>query len=112
MALTGITESEIWDAINAAEARMSAEQLRLWECIAITPNKWKQHPYGDLVAGFWVVAVIGRFIIWFNDIESGFNFSEYTLFGEIGSYGASPDALEATVQHVLNMLDGGTGRRL
>ncbi len=104
-------EAEIWDAINAAEARMSADQLRLWECIAITPTKWAQHPYGDRGGGFWAVAICGRFVIWFNDIEDGFNLSEYANFAEIAGYGASPDALEIAVQYVLNMISAGTGRR-
>ena len=111
MAWSATTESEIWDAVNAAEARMTAEQIRLWECIAVVPSKWAQHPFGDRGGGFWTVAILGRFVIWFNDIEGGFNLSEYTAFGEIGGYGASPDALETVVQHALNMIDTGTGRR-
>jgi hypothetical protein len=112
MAWSAATESEIWDAINAAEAKMSAEQLRLWECISIIPNKWVQRPYGDLGGGFWVVAILGRFVVWFNDIEDGFNISEYSNFGEITGYGASQDALGVAVQHLVNMIANGTGRRL
>ncbi len=106
-----ITEEEIWDAINAAESKMSADQMRLWECIAITPERWKQHPYGDLVSGFWVVAVLGRFVVWFNEIEDGFNISEYAVPGVIDGYGASQDGLEAAVQNLVNRISRGQGRR-
>jgi hypothetical protein len=47
---------------------MTDGQLRLWRAIEIDPAKWEQHPYGDQGGGFWVVAVIGRTAIWYNDI--------------------------------------------
>ncbi|MFV3129106.1 hypothetical protein [Niveispirillum sp. KHB5.9] len=112
MAWSAATESEIRDSINAAEERMSAEQLRLWECISVIPNKWVQHPYGDLGGGFWVVAIVGRFVVWFNDIEDGFDVSEYSVYGEISGYGASQYALEVAVQHLVNMIANGIGRRI
>ena len=112
MTWSATSEGEIWDAINAAEAKMTPEQLRLWECISIIPIKWVQRPYGDLVGGFWVVAILGRFVVWFNDIEDGFSISEYSAYGEITAYGASQDALEVTVQHLVNIVANGTGRRI
>ena len=112
MTWSATTESQIWDAINAAEAKMSAEQLRLWECISIIPNKWVQRTYGDLVGGFWAVAILGRFVVWFNDIEDGFDISEYSVYGEITGYGASQDSLEVAVQHLVNKIANGLGRRI
>ena len=35
------------------------------------PAKWQLHPWGDLGGGFWVVAVLGNRVVWFNDIEGG-----------------------------------------
>ena len=63
---------------------MDADQLKLWEVIRFTPEKGSQHPFGDLGGGFWVVAILGGMVIWFNDIEDGFNRSNYKTYGTIG----------------------------
>lgn len=78
-----ISEEEIWDEINAAWKRMSVAQRNLWETIQIDPEKWQQHPEGDEGDGFWVVAILGRTVVWYNDIEEGFNRSRYSQYGEI-----------------------------
>ena len=41
---------------------------------------------GDLGGGFWVVAIIGQKCIYYNDIEDGFNESEFEETGQIGEY--------------------------
>lgn len=62
---------------------MSAMQLLVWRCIAIAPSKWGLSPLGDLGGGFWVVAIFGDSVIWYNDIEDGYNVSTYPTLGEI-----------------------------
>ena len=57
------------------------------------PKKWQQHPYGDQGGGFWAVAILGRTVIWYNDIEEGFNVSAYSQYGEIGVYWCNQDSL-------------------
>lgn len=101
------TESEIWDKINKACGRMSPEQDRLWEAIKVMPEKWRQSPYGDPGGGFWVVTVVGRRVIWFNDIEDGFNCSMYTMYGVIDEYWCNQDELEEVVRRMLNLLQTG-----
>ncbi|MBX7113205.1 MAG: hypothetical protein K1X64_02635 [Myxococcaceae bacterium] len=54
-----------------------------WERIRIEPQKWrcKLSVYsGD---EFWAVAVTGNQVIWFNDIEDGFNTSPFQTRGVI-----------------------------
>jgi len=68
-----IEEERIWDDINCAWKRMSSEQRNLWEIIKIIPEKWKQEPWENEGGGFWVVAIIGKTVVWFNDIEDGYN---------------------------------------
>lgn len=97
-----ITEEEIWNVLNSARERMTIPQGRLWEAIRIPPEKWQQHPWGDEGGGFWVVAIIGRVVVWFNDIEEGFNLSTYSKHGEINEYYCNQDELEWTIQHILN----------
>lgn len=103
-----ISEAAIWDKINDAYLRMNPIQGRLWDAIKITPEKWQQHPYGDVGGGFWVVAIIGRKVLWFNDIEDGFNLSVYSRFGQIDEYWCNQDELEWAVQGVADILESGS----
>lgn len=96
------SERFIRDDIAAAEARMSATQLVVWRCIAINPAKWMLSPIGDLGGGFWVVAIFGNSVIWFNDIEDGYNVSAYPTLGEIGAYGAEQYELEHILEQLIN----------
>ncbi len=102
-----ITEAEIWSEINSAWERMSLPQRRLWEVIRIVPEKWKQNPWGNEGKGFWVVGLIGNSIIWYNDIEEGFNKSTFTKYGEINEYWCNQDELEWTIQHIINEINDG-----
>lgn len=113
MKWTPTTELEIWDAINDSYERMSLDQRRIWEVIQIHPVKWKQDPYGNQGNGFWVVALIGNTVIWFNDIEDGFNRSSFKEYGVIKEYYCNQDELEWQVQGVINQIRDGydsTGR--
>ena len=106
MAWKAMTESELRDEINAAWERMSIPQKRLWESIRIRPAKWAQHPYGNQGSGFWAVAVLGQTVVWYNDVENGFNRSRYTRWGEIDQYWCDQNQLEWTVQCLLDEIDG------
>lgn len=103
-----MTEEEIWDEINSAYKRMSTSQQNLWEVIRIDPEKWQLSPWGDEGKGFWVVAVLGRTVVWYNDIEEGFNRSTYTNYGVINEYWCNQDELEWTIQHILNEIKDGS----
>lgn len=102
-----ILEAEIWDSIKAACLRMSPHQGSTWAAIRIVPEKWQQHPWGNTGGGFWVVALIGRQVVWFNDIEDGFNISRYSRYGTIEEYLCNQDELEVAVQRVMNILESG-----
>ncbi len=101
------TEAEIANEINDSYGRMSLEQKRLWEVIKIHPEKWRQDPYGNQGNGFWVVALIGHTVIWFNDIEDGFNRSTFTEYGLIDEYWCNQDQLEWAIQNVINEISEG-----
>lgn len=53
--------------------------------IAREPVKWQLHPWGDPGGGFWIVAVLGNRVVWFNDIEDGFDISTFAVEGVIPS---------------------------
>jgi hypothetical protein len=86
---------------------MSPAELRLWNAIRIEPEKWQQHPYGDQGNGFWAVGLIGRSVLWYNDIENGFNRSQFSTYGTIDDYWCNPDELETTLQFLVSTLERG-----
>ncbi len=102
-----ISEADLLARIDAGRKRMSVAQARLWDSICIPPEKWRQDPYGGEGGGFWAVAVLGRIVVWYNDIEDGFNRSRYTSYGTIDEYWCNQDRLEWTVQHLLNRVRKG-----
>ncbi|WP_186419669.1 hypothetical protein [Bosea sp. CS1GBMeth4] len=98
------TEPFIYDQIRVDEAQMSADELRIWKCVAITPVKWALKPRGDLTGDFWVVAICGRSVIWYNDIEDGFDISPYSSFGEIDVYYAGQYELRHVMQQIIERI--------
>jgi hypothetical protein len=59
------------------------EERAYFARVAFAPEKWSQSPMGDMGGGFWAVAVDGDRVLWYNDIEDGFNVSHFVLRGEI-----------------------------
>jgi hypothetical protein len=57
-----------------------------WERIRIEPERWRCSPRADESGGFWVVAEMPGAVVWYNDIEEGFNTSPFTVRGTIDEY--------------------------
>jgi hypothetical protein len=102
MAPLPVTEVEIWDLLNRGEAEMSPRETRLWEAVRVTPEKWQQHPYGDALGGFWIAGLMGRHVVWHNEIEGGFDISPYHIHGLIDDYTSN----QYDLKHVANLLLG------
>ena len=102
-----ISEAALLDRIAQGVARMPVEHRQLWDAIRIVPGKWQQHPYGDEGGGFWAVGVIGRSVIWYNDIENGFNRSIYSTHGVIDDYWRNDDELHTTIEYLVNVINFG-----
>ena len=99
---TPITLDEILNLINQGVSKMTLEQQELWNQISINPTKWIEEEYGKEGNGFWVVAFTKNKVIWYNDIEDGFNISNYSTKGRIDEYGAEQDELQWTIQKLKN----------
>lgn len=103
-----LSEADIWQLIIEAENRMTIPQSKLWEVMKTDPVKWQEKTYGKMGGGFWVVALIGNLVVYYNDIENGFNISQYQQFGVISDYWCNQDDLEWSVQNILDtILNGG-----
>ncbi len=76
---------------------MDATELALWHYIKIDPEKWQETEYGNKGGGFWAVGIFGRQVLWYNDIEEGFNVSSYRNYGVIGNYTCEQNELNTVL---------------
>jgi len=102
-----ISESTLFDLIIESETIMSSKENRYWEKIRIPPVKWKEQTYGETGGGFWVVGIIGSEVIWYNDIEDGFNTSKYSSIGIINDYSCNQDELHIVIKQLSYYLEKG-----
>lgn len=102
-----ITAMALKGRIRQGARRMNPKRQRLWRAIQIEPEKWQQHPYGDQGGGFWVVGIIGCAVVWYNDIEDGFNRSTFRGYGVIEEYWCNQDELDVAVEYLANALELG-----
>lgn len=72
----------IADGLEAMDDTVAAA----WTAMRIEPEKWQCPPWGDAGGGFWVVAEKDGSIIWYNDVEDGFNVSPFITRGVIAEY--------------------------
>jgi hypothetical protein len=107
-----ISLGELLGEINRALDRMNSMQRKLWDVVSITPERWQQDPYGKKGGGFWVVALIGTTVVWYNDIEEGFNRSRFSRYGIIDEYWCNQDELDWAIEALLKLIGTGedTGR--
>lgn len=98
---------ELHDQIQKTETNLTGELWNFWQLIKIEPTKWAEKDYGDEGGGFWVVAICGTKIIWYNDIEDGFNISNYTVYGQIEQYYCNQDELSWSVTRLFDLIKFG-----
>ncbi|ASZ14769.1 hypothetical protein CK934_02150 [Chitinophaga sp. MD30] len=86
------------------EETQTGELYNFWLTIKIDPAKWEEEEYGAEGNGFWVVALIGNRVIWYNDIEEGFNISTYKKYGTIAEYWCNQDKLYIAINSLWNAI--------
>jgi len=84
-----------------------AEQ-NFWNLIKISPQKWQLSPTGDLGGGFFVVAIFGNQVLYFNDIEDGYNISAFSEFGVISDYFCNQNELHHSINYLYSLVQSGT----
>ncbi|WP_221797808.1 hypothetical protein [Oceanobacter mangrovi] len=91
---TPINESGLMARISEAIAQLTPETSRFWQLVKIpTAEIWQQHPWADEGCGFWVVAIFGRYCIYFNDVTQGFAVSPFRQWGNIDQFDHTPHNL-------------------
>jgi len=91
--------------ILQAELKMDYKALNLWNLIKVIPHKWQEKLFGDEGGGFWVVALFGNQIIYYNDIEDGFNISTFEIYGFIEQYICNQSELNAPINYLVSQLN-------
>lgn len=86
-----ISEKKISKVLLNDSKKLSDRERNTFEAVKIYPEKWELLPWSEKGHGFWVVAVLGSKVFWYNDIECGFNVSKYKQYGLIGEYYSSQD---------------------
>lgn len=84
---------------------MESRERLLWDLVRVTPMKWRLPPWGDMGGGFWVVGIIGCRVIWYNDIEHGFNVSRYEKAGTIAKYWCNQDELHHVIWQLSQQIE-------
>jgi hypothetical protein len=78
-----ISSADLQAMLTGNLAECSTEQREFFRLARIAPTKWSLAPWGDEGGGFWAVAVHLDRVLWYNDIEDGFNVSRFDVQGEI-----------------------------
>jgi len=82
-----ITESGLINLLSQAIAGMDTGIQTFWHMVQLPkPELWQQHPWGDEGCGFWVLAVMGKRCIYYNDITQGFCLGNFSKWGVIDDY--------------------------
>jgi hypothetical protein len=88
-----ISFDKLYDLIIQTETDLMGEVENLWKLIRIPPEKWQEKEYGEEGEVFWVVAIFGKEVIWYNDIEDGFDIGEYAEYGRLLRYSGGQNHL-------------------
>jgi hypothetical protein len=104
--VTSYPEEKLWDHINDGRDRMNGSLRRFWDAICVPPEEWRLDAYGQA----WIVALIGRRVIYYNHHEHGFNLSPWQIYGVVDRYQSDQYGLEEAVERALEIVRTGEDR--
>lgn len=91
--LQGFPRGEFIHFLSEELALLDDDIRAQWFTFAITPQKWRCSPWSDDSDGFWAVAISDQKVVWYNDIEEGFNVSSFSSYGVISTYACEQHTL-------------------
>jgi hypothetical protein len=100
MSWTPLSREALDSMIETALVEYDEDVRAAWARIRIEPEKWRCSPWGDQGGGFWVIAIEGDQVLWYNDIEDGFNRSAFSERGMIDEYSTSQTKLTAILDYL------------
>ena len=102
-----LPEAALLELIEASVTRLTPQERRLWDLIKIAPIRWSGGDYGRETGGFWAVGVFGNRVLWYNEIEEGFNLSPFTIYGQINELWCNQDELDLVIKRLMRFVDEG-----
>ena len=81
-----INFDDISKKIEESQNKIDVSLLAFWNLIKIIPERWESKHFENESTSFWVIAIFGKCVIYYNDIEEGFNISTFECYGEIKNY--------------------------
>jgi hypothetical protein len=100
--LTAISLTDLNHIIERDLALCSDEERAFFRRIAFSPARWRHSLSGDR-SGFCAIGTTDDHVLWYNDIEEGFNVSRFTRRGMIpaGEYGCNQDSLQWALRRLM-----------
>jgi len=99
---TALPKKDLMMELFMAEQELEQTNETFWNSIKCSPEIW--HCKDVIDDNFWVIAKWKTFIIWYNDIEEGFNLSTFKTEGEIQQYSAFQHDLNAVLNRLIPLL--------
>lgn len=89
-----LTRAELDEMIRDGLESADDSVQTAWHALRIEPERWQCSPWGDDFGGFWIVAEKDGYVVWYNEIEGGFNTSRFETRGTIAEYWCNQDSFE------------------
>lgn len=94
--------------IELQEFLLTKEEKAFWHFIRIEPEKWVDPVYYAGTVEFYVIAIFGHKVIYYNDIEEGFNIAEFEEYGRLkAGGGANQNDFGEYISHLFTFISSG-----
>ncbi|MEO7313085.1 MAG: hypothetical protein ABIX01_22045 [Chitinophagaceae bacterium] len=107
---TSISLSQLESHVFDTEVYLEGGLWNLWQLIKLQPAKWYL-PHFNHETECWIVAIFGSHVLWYNDIEEGFNISTFTKIGVIADYCVNQSTLLSQLKWIQEMIISGVPGR-
>ena len=105
------TIEELQARLLVSDKYLTGEIGRIWQLIRIDPERWTyEHVHEGGCEYFWVVAIVGRHVIWYNHVDKGFNECVFQEFGRISEYSCDEYDLHQMLFQLINYRIQGFGK--
>ncbi len=93
--------------IELQEFLITKQEKAFWQFIRIKPEKWVDKSYTHEVVEFFVVGIFGHRVVYYNDIEEGFNVCEFEKYGKFNGGGANQNHFHEYISHRFTFISSG-----
>lgn len=106
MTIPPLSEAKLYDLLLKEEAKLRPRADRMWELVKIEPERWDAPVYGSGSASFWVVGIIGKRVLWYNEFEGEFTMSSFETYGDIADEHLAGSELCVYMEDLIRHVEG------